>query len=63
MRVSSKWCGRCNMYMRAERRSVHHLVHLVVTVLLCGAWLPVWGLDVLLAACGRWRCGRCGRKL
>ncbi|HZN32444.1 MAG TPA: hypothetical protein VFB80_01445 [Pirellulaceae bacterium] len=52
-------CGRLTMHVRDVKRC-NHLVHALVTLFLCGLWLPVW----IIAACseqlGPWLCSQCG---
>jgi hypothetical protein len=54
-------CKPCGMRVMAERSGTNHILHLLITVLMCGCWLPIW----LLASfkIGGWRCCRCGGKV
>lgn len=39
----------------------NHVLHLLVTVLLCGLWVPVWIIMALShREYGNWRCMECG---
>jgi hypothetical protein len=43
-----------------ERPAFNHLLHLLISVFMCGFWLPIW---LILAACYSepYRCTRCGQ--
>ena len=44
----------------AERDTPNHVLHLLLSLLSMGLWLPIW----LLVACSQdWRCGTCGTKV
>src|SRR5437773_4179666 len=53
-------CHDCQLSRPFRRHNANHLLHLLLTVLLGGLWLPVW----LLAAVyrGPFRCSSCGAK-
>lgn len=55
---SQMWCPRCNSHTLAQRPGASHLLHLVLTVLTVGLWLPVWILCAVRI--GGWRCQQCG---
>ena len=55
-------CRRATLHVRNESQ-VNHVLHLLASVFLCGAWLPVWFLITLrhsLTAGEVWRCQTCG---
>lgn len=58
-------CARCDRVTLHQRTvdPVNHVLHLLVTLLCCGAWLPVWGV-VTLAGPRRspYRCAVCGQR-
>ena len=55
---SGDYCPHCGQQRLFVRQGVNHLVHAIVTLLLCGLWLPIW----IIAACSfnPWRCSVCG---
>jgi ribosomal protein L37AE/L43A len=58
-------CKRATMHVRHEAE-VNHVLHLLASVFLCGAWLPVWFLIALRHSLGAgevWRCQNCGTGL
>ncbi len=52
-------CRTCEAPTLARARSVNHVLHLLVSFLLCGSWLFVWGIISVLWS-PRWLCSRCG---
>ena len=50
-------CPSCGPTL-AQRRGTNHVLHLLITILCCGLWLPVWVL--LSIKCGGWLCSSCG---
>lgn len=52
-------CGHCDKPVLAVcENQVNHILHLLISCLLCGFWLPVW--LVLAAMSHRYRCPHCG---
>lgn len=45
----------------AERQTPNHILHLLLSVVTVGFWIPVW-LLVTLFAPGAYRCPICGAK-
>jgi hypothetical protein len=59
------YCSACRTHTLhvSNQRDVPHVLHLLVTLFLCGFWLPVWiAHSVLRSVSGGepWRCNRCG---
>jgi predicted RNA-binding Zn-ribbon protein involved in translation (DUF1610 family) len=55
-------CGKATMHVRSEA-DVNHVLHLLVSLFLCGLWPPVWLLITLLHSLSVgevWRCQTCG---
>jgi len=57
---TSKYCAICRQPRLHARPGTNHLLHLVITLFLCGFWLPVWILSMVKI--GGWRCQTCGYK-
>jgi len=57
---TTKFCTSCRRDTLHTRPGTNHVLHLLVTVLLCCAWIPVWILFSLKI--GGWRCQTCGNK-
>ena len=53
-----RYCSFCQRTTPHYRQGTNHVLHLLLTVLMCGWWLPVWIL--LSINIGGWRCEACG---
>lgn len=61
MKQSQGWCRYCGKYVLTQRPTRNHLLHFLITILSCGAWVFVW---LILAICTpAWRCSKCGSKV
>jgi hypothetical protein len=55
-----KQCGKATWHSQTVT-PINHVLHLLISVLLCGLWLPVWIIFALLGPDkSRWRCNECG---
>lgn len=52
------FCEECNRRVRAERKATNHILHLLLTILTLGLWIPFWSLSSVRI--GGWRCPHCG---
>jgi hypothetical protein len=52
------YCDHCQAHRPLVRNAPSHLLHAVVTLFLCGLWLPAWLLAAILVE--PWRCAQCG---
>jgi hypothetical protein len=55
----SGYCRDCGRNVLVRRTTPNHVLHLLVTLFLCGLWLPVWALIAVFGG-GSWRCTQCG---
>lgn len=53
-------CKLCAKKVLATRPGTSHLLHLFLSVITAGIWIPVWVL--ISAKIGGWRCPNCGSK-
>lgn len=60
MDQTSKFCPVCQKRTLWARPGTNHILHLLLTIFLCGFWLPVWLLASIRI--GGWRCQTCGYK-
>lgn len=60
MEQIQKYCRQCQSQQLHARPGTNHILHLLITVLLCGFWIPIWILSSLKI--GEWRCQKCGVK-
>ena len=63
----TQWhCNRCGTVTlhSALVEPFNHILHLLVSALLCGCWLPVWALAAIAHNPRRdqWRCTLCGQR-
>lgn len=56
----SRYCHYCDEMSLAERQQLNIPLHLLLTLLTCGLWLPVF---IILNTVGTYRCQRCGSKV
>jgi hypothetical protein len=47
-------------YCQACRRPTMHVLHLLITIFLCGLWWPVWLIFAVNTYVGPWVCSQCG---
>ena len=53
-----RFCRRCNTQVLAQCEQPNHVLHLLITFLLCGLWIPFW---IYAAVKSRpWLCQQCG---
>lgn len=50
-------CAQCGRLSLHARSCPNHVVHALVSLFLCGLWVPVW---VLASRRDAWRCQTCG---
>ena len=60
MEQTQKICKTCQSIELHARPGTNHILHLLITVLLCGFWIPIWILSALKI--GGWRCQKCGSE-
>jgi hypothetical protein len=52
------FCKSCNKQSLLQREKTNHILHFLLTLFTCGAWVVVWAL--LSIKIGGWRCAVCG---
>ncbi len=55
-------CQRCKSSQKCVCLEANHLLHLWMTVLTVGFWVPVW-IVLALRASKRWHCDACGSEI
>lgn len=53
-------CRRCGRLTKHLEKKPSHVLHLLLTVLTVGLWIPVWA--VLSASRGGAQCSECGKR-
>lgn len=61
MDETSKFCRACQRQVLARRPATNHVLHLIMTIITLGMWLPIWLLSSVKF--GGWRCSFCGRSV
>lgn len=56
--INRLYCTTCQRETPHQVQGINHLLHLILTLLVCGLWLPVW--IMLAVAGGNAACTRCG---
>lgn len=55
---STGFCKQCNKQVMTTRPGVNHILHFLITIFTCGAWVLIWiGLCIKF---GGWKCSSCG---
>lgn len=52
-------CRQARLFVRTINEA-NHLAHGLITLFLCGLWLPVWPLAIFTQSVTDWRCTQCG---
>lgn len=55
----SGYCHHCQRNVLVRRQTPNHLIHALVSLFLCGAWIPIWLLITLFSR-EPFRCTACG---
>lgn len=60
-KIDTGVCTVCSQRVRVEQANFNTLLHLIVAVITCGLWIPIW----LIASFSPrpWKCGQCGSKV
>lgn len=56
--IADKYCSRCRKHVPAVRKSPNHVLHAIMTLLVCGLWIPIW---ILAALNQTYHCPNCGK--
>jgi hypothetical protein len=59
---SQQFCAVCGETRLFVKPGTSHGVHLIISLFLCGLWIPVWFLDTLCHNLTRSRCSVCGAR-
>lgn len=59
---TQRFCAICNQERLFTKPGMSHLVHALVSIFLCGLWIPVWILAAASNASQPYRCNQCGSK-
>ena len=60
-RTMRSYCQACCENRPFEKQSASHVLHLLLSIVTFGVWLPVWFLCALSAGFQPWHCPMCGK--
>ena len=55
-------CDRQTLHFR-DSNPPNHLLHILLTLFLCGTWVFIWILLIIFQRKSKWRCSECGHQL
>lgn len=56
-----KFCPDCNQNRLFEKSGTNNILHLLLSVITVGCWIPIWILCAVLNAFRPFRCQSCGK--
>lgn len=62
----TKWayCKTCGKKTKFEKKGMRHMLHIALSFLTFGMWVPVYGFLGVCALGGNgWKCSECGENL
>ena len=59
---AQRFCLTDDRMVLAVKRAHNHLLHLLLTLITGGLWLPIWALVCVRAATKPYRCPVCGAE-
>lgn len=60
MQEAGGHCLNCAKDVLVKRQGTSHVLHLLLSLITVGFWIPVWFLSSVKI--GGWSCGACGGK-
>ena len=60
MKTTQRYCHTCNAARPFHKNTTNHLLHLLLSLVTLGVWIPVWIVIAFSSPFRRYRCGRCG---
>ena len=62
VKTASIFCKSCQGKRMAQAPSPNHILHLLLTLITFGLWLPIWILVSLFSG-GQFHCTHCGNRV
>jgi len=59
--VDSAYCAYCKKQVVARKKSCNHVLHVILSLITMGLWLPVWLICALVG--DEWYCSQCGKSV
>lgn len=61
--MGTRFCRLCNRQVATKPRyEVNHLIHLILSLVTCGLWLPLWLTACIMSAVQGNVCSFCGTR-
>lgn len=60
MKQASFYCHRCQQMRLFSQQGINHVLHLLISIFLCGLWLPVWLIMTISEGNNPFHCQQCG---
>jgi hypothetical protein len=57
--IGRRYCKECKKMVKVESKGSSHILHLLLSIITCGLWIPLW---FLCAMSRDWRCAECGSR-
>lgn len=54
-------CKVCKRQTKHSKQGTNHILHLLITLFTCGAWVFVWGFLLLCDVLTPYHCEECGK--
>lgn len=62
LKTKGAFCPHCQKQVMAQGTKPNHILHVILSLVTLGLWLPVW-LVITLAKSGGYRCTQCGTRV
>lgn len=62
MKSKSAYCPHCKDQVLAQGERPNHVLHVILSFLTLGLWLPIWFI-IVIAKAGNYRCVHCGQPV
>lgn len=59
-KIARRWCETCQDMVRGDWSGPNHILHLLLSIVTVGLWLPVW---LILSLGGGYHCNHCGHAV
>ena len=57
------FCTLCQSQVLSVKKQTNHILHLLMSLVTLGLWLPIWLLVGVCAATTPYLCSRCGSRV
>jgi len=57
-----RYCPDDDRMVLAEKQTPNHVMHLLLSVVTVGLWIPIWAIAQITSELGAYQCPNCGAK-